>query len=64
MALDRELMTTVATGADIYEKAGIPFSFEIDSKQLPRPFLIGQAGNSDWTLTTSLIEPIPAKPQP
>ena len=46
------------------EGQNVLFSFEIDSKQLPRPFLIGQAGNSDWTLTTSLIEPIPAKPQP
>ena len=46
------------------EGQNVLFSFEIDSKQLPRPFLIGQAGNSDWTLNTSLIEPIPAKSQP
>lgn len=39
----------------------VQFSFEIDTKQLPRPFLIGQAGNADWSLSTSVIEPIPAK---
>ena len=46
------------------EGQNVQFSFELDSKQLPRPFLIGQAGNADWTLGTSLIEPIPAKSQP
>ena len=45
------------------EGQNVQFSFEIDSKQLPRPFLIGQAGNADWTLSTSVLEPIPAKPQ-
>ena len=46
------------------EGQNVQFSFEIDAKQLPRPFLIGQAGNADWTLSTSVLEPIPAKPQP
>ena len=46
------------------EGQNVQFSFEIDSKQLPRPFLIGQAGNADWTLSTTVLEPIPAKSQP
>lgn len=46
------------------EGQNVQFTFEIDSKQLPRPFVIGQAGNADWALSTSFIEPFPAKAQP
>jgi hypothetical protein len=46
------------------EGHNVQFSFEIDNKQLPRPFLIGPSGNVDWTLGTSLLEAIPAKTSP
>jgi hypothetical protein len=39
----------------------VQFSFDIDVKQLPRPFLIGQSGNADWALSTSYVEAVPAK---
>ena len=42
----------------------VQFSFEIDAKQLPRPFLIGQSGNADWSLSTSYVETVPAKAAP
>lgn len=44
--------------ADGYE---VQFSFEVDAKQLPRPFVIGQAGNADWALSTFRVDPLPVK---
>lgn len=36
----------------------VEFSFRLDLSQLPRPFQIGVAGQSDWAITTQLKERI------
>ncbi|WP_157667810.1 DUF4390 domain-containing protein [Comamonas serinivorans] len=39
----------------------VQFSFDIDAKQLPRPFVIGQSGNADWALSTFRVDPVPPR---
>ena len=36
----------------------LEFSFRLDLSQLPRPFQIGVAGQSDWAIATQLRERI------
>ena len=50
------------TGPELVSKLDgheVQFSFDIDARQLPRPFIIGQAGNADWALSTSYVESVP-----
>ena len=39
----------------------VEFSFRLDLSQLPRPFQIGMAGQSDWAISTQLKERIRAE---
>jgi Domain of unknown function (DUF4390) len=57
-AIQRIARWKIADTAEIVPDANhrLEFSFRLDLSQLPRPFQIGVAGQSDWTITAQLKE--------
>lgn len=57
-AIQRLARWKIADAADVAPDVNhrLEFSFRLDLSQLPRPFQIGVAGQSDWTISAQLQE--------
>ena len=43
---------------DLEQRHYVEFRFRLDMSQLPRPFQIGTLGQTDWTISASLSQPL------
>ncbi len=65
-ALQRVSRWNVADASELnaQQPYRLNFSFQLDISQLPRPLQIGALGRSDWSLSMSRVEPVPALEYP
>lgn len=56
----------IATAQDTQASGSyyVEFSFALDTARLPRPLQIGTLGQSDWTITVRLRQPLALEPKP
>jgi Domain of unknown function (DUF4390) len=65
-AIQRLARWKIAENAEVPPDANyrLEFNFKLDQSQLPRPFQIGVAGQSDWNIATQLRERLRIEPMP